>query len=95
MNFERLVSSLYMSGAMALGGMQDEGGKTMVDIMGARQTIDMLAIIAEDLVPQRPDRFEPRCLKRRPKAYPFMKRLRHELRAAQVDHLPARRGPYA
>src|SRR5579864_74043 len=25
MNFERLVSSLYMSGAMALGGMQEEG----------------------------------------------------------------------
>lgn len=47
MNFERLVSSLYMSGAMALGGMQDEGGKTMVDIMGARQTIDMLAVIAD------------------------------------------------
>ena len=47
MNFERLVSSLYMSGAMALGGMQDEGGKAMVDIMGARQTIDMLSIIAE------------------------------------------------
>ncbi len=47
MNFERLVSSLYMSGAMALGGMQDEGGKTMVDIVGARQTIDMLAVIAD------------------------------------------------
>ena len=47
MNFERLVSSLYMSGAMALGGMQDEGGKAMVDIMGARQTIDMLAVIAD------------------------------------------------
>ncbi len=47
MNFERLVSSLYMSGAMALGGMQDEGGKTMVDIMGARQTIDMLSVIAD------------------------------------------------
>jgi len=47
MTFERLVSSLYMSGAMALGGMQDESGKTMVDIMGARQTVDMLAVIAE------------------------------------------------
>ncbi|HVP43013.1 MAG TPA: DUF1844 domain-containing protein [Terriglobales bacterium] len=47
MNFERLVSSLYMSGAMALGGMQDEGGKAMVDIIGARQTIDMLAVIAD------------------------------------------------
>ena len=47
MTFEKLVSSLYMSGAMALGGMQDEGGKTMVDIIGARQTIDSLAILAE------------------------------------------------
>ncbi len=47
MNFERLVSSLYMSGAMALGGMQDEGGKTVVDIMGARQTIDSLSVLAE------------------------------------------------
>lgn len=47
MTFEKLVSSLYMSGAMALGGMQDEGGKAMVDIMGARQTIDSLAILAE------------------------------------------------
>ncbi len=47
MTFERLVSSLYMSGAKALGGMQDEGGKAMVDILGARQTIDSLAILAE------------------------------------------------
>ena len=47
MTFERLVSSLYMSGAMALGGMPDEGGKRMVDIIGARQTIDTIAILAE------------------------------------------------
>ena len=47
MTFEKLVSSLYMSGAMALGGMQDEGGKTMVDIIGARQTIDSLAILSD------------------------------------------------
>lgn len=52
---------------------------------------DMLAVIAEDQVPQRPDRFEPRCQKRRPKNYPFMKRPRRELRAARVDHLPARK----
>jgi hypothetical protein len=57
-----------------------------------RQAIyaDMLAVIAEDQVPERPDRFEPRCLKRRPKRYPFMKRPRRELRAARLDHLPAR-----
>jgi len=52
---------------------------------------DMLAVIAEDPVPERPDRFEPRCQKRRPKAYPFMTRPRRELRAALADHLPARR----
>jgi hypothetical protein len=54
---------------------------------------DMLAVIALDPVPQRPDRFEPRCLKRRPKRYPFMKRPRRELRAARVDHLPAKKQP--
>jgi Transposase DDE domain len=54
---------------------------------------DMLAVIAQDQVPERPDRFEPRCLKRRPKRYPFMNRPRHELRAAHVDHLPARKRP--
>jgi hypothetical protein len=53
--------------------------------------LDMLSAIALDQVPERPDRFEPRCQKRRPKAFPFMKRPRRELRAAQVDHLPARR----
>jgi len=56
---------------------------------------DMLAVIAEDLVPERPDRFEPRCQKRRPKAYPFMTRPRRELKAAHADHLPARRTPHA
>jgi len=54
---------------------------------------NMLAVIALDPVPERPDRFEPRCLKRRPKRYPFMKRPRHELREAHVDHLPARKEP--
>ena len=51
---------------------------------------DMLAVIAEDQVPERPDRFEPRCQKRRPKNYPFMTRPRRELQAAGKDHLPSR-----
>ena len=38
---------------------------------------EMLATIASDLLPVRPDRREPRCQKRRPKAYPFMTRPRH------------------
>ena len=46
-----------------------------------RQTIylEMLAIIAVDLVPDRPGRREPRCLKRRPKAYPFMTKPRRQM----------------
>jgi hypothetical protein len=39
--------------------------------------LEMLATIASDLVPERPDRWESRCQKRRPKAYPFMTRPRH------------------
>jgi len=42
----------------------------------------MLATIASDLVPNRPDRREPRCQKRRPKAYPFMTRPRHLMQDA-------------
>lgn len=48
----------------------------------------MLAVIAGDPVPDRPDRFEPRCQKRRPKAFPFMTRPRRQLKAARKDTLP-------
>jgi len=41
---------------------------------------DMLRIIATDLVPLRPDRWEPRVVKRRPKAYPRLSRPRHHYR---------------
>lgn len=47
----------------------------------ARQRRDlwtqMLAVIAADLVPLRPDRWEPRAVKRRPKSYPRLNRPRH------------------
>ena len=43
---------------------------------------EMLAAIAEDLVPLRPGRREPRCLKRRPKAYPFMTKPRRKMKDA-------------
>lgn len=49
----------------------------------------MLAAIASDPVPDRPDRFEPRCQKRRPKAFPFMTCLRRLLKAARQDKLPS------
>lgn len=40
----------------------------------------MLARLAADLVPLRPDRHEPRVVKRRPKPYPRLDRLRHRYR---------------
>jgi hypothetical protein len=43
---------------------------------------EMLATIASDLVPERPGRREPRCQKRRPKAYPFLTKPRHKMRDA-------------
>jgi hypothetical protein len=57
-----------------------------------RLFVDMLAVIAEDLVPERPNRFEPRCRKRRPKAYPLMTQPRRVLKAAHMDsiHAPKR-----
>lgn len=47
-----------------------------------RQTLyqEMLGIIAADLVPERPGRREPRCVKRRPKAYPSMTKPRHQMK---------------
>ena len=38
---------------------------------------DLLARIAEDIVPSRPNRVEPRCRKRRPKPYPVLTVPRH------------------
>jgi hypothetical protein len=55
--------------------------------------VDMLTVIAEDQVPERPDRFEPRCQKRRPKNYPFMTRPRCQLKAAGKDRLPSLKQP--
>jgi hypothetical protein len=47
MSFERLVQSVYMTAIMQLGGAAPEGQTPQVDILGARQSIDMLTIIAE------------------------------------------------
>lgn len=46
MNFERLIQTLYTQALMLLGGATQPGETPRVDILGARQTIDMLAIIA-------------------------------------------------
>jgi hypothetical protein len=47
MSFDRLVQSLYMQALMQLGGAIDPNQPARVDILGARQTIDMLTVIAE------------------------------------------------
>ena len=47
MNFEQLVQSIYLTAIMQLGGAAREGQQPQVDIIGARQSVDMLGVIAE------------------------------------------------
>jgi hypothetical protein len=47
MSFDRLVQSVYMTAIMQLGGATPEGQAPQVDLMGARQSIDMLTVVAE------------------------------------------------
>ena len=47
MTFEKFAASLYMSSLMQLGLAAPQGGQPQVDLMGARQTIDILAILQE------------------------------------------------
>src|ERR1700722_847760 len=46
MTFERFLASLYMTAMMQLGLMRPPDGPPHVDIIGARQTIDTLSLIA-------------------------------------------------
>ncbi len=45
--FERFMASLYMTALMQLGLLQEEAGRATVDIIGARQTIDTIELLAE------------------------------------------------
>jgi|SRR5208282_3418374 len=47
MSFERFMASLYMTAMMQLGLMHERGGQPGVDLIGARQTIDTLGMLAE------------------------------------------------
>jgi hypothetical protein len=47
MSFEQLVQSIYMTAMMQLGAATHEGQQPQVDILGARQSIDMLSVLAE------------------------------------------------
>ena len=46
-NFERFMASLYMTAMLQLGLMQEQGGQPGVDLIGARQTIDTLGMLAD------------------------------------------------
>ena len=46
-SFERFLASLYMTGMLQLGLMQEQGGQPHLDLIGARQTIDSLSLLSE------------------------------------------------
>lgn len=47
MNFEKLVQSIYMTAALQMGAGTPPGEQPRVDILGARQSIDMLSVLTE------------------------------------------------
>ena len=47
MTFERFLASLYMTAMLQLGLMHQQGDPPRLDIIGARQTIDTLSLLAE------------------------------------------------
>ncbi len=65
MTFERFMASLYMTAMLQLGLMQEERGQPRVDLLGARQTVDTLSLLAEktrgNLTPVE-DNFLQNCL---------------------------------
>jgi Domain of unknown function (DUF1844) len=73
-SFERFMASLYMTSMMQLGLMQEPGGQPGVDIIGARQTIDTLSMLAEKTKGNLT-----------PKEQAFLQNCLYELRMAYVE----------
>ena len=46
-SFERFLASLYMTGMLQLGLMQQQGGQPQLDLIGARQTIDTIGLLSD------------------------------------------------
>ncbi len=46
-SFERFIASLYMSALMQLGLVHEQGAAPVVDLIGARQTVDTLGMLAD------------------------------------------------
>jgi hypothetical protein len=47
MTFDRLVQSVYMQAILQLGGGAEPDQTPQIDLLGARQSIDMLGVLAE------------------------------------------------
>jgi type IV secretory pathway VirB10-like protein len=47
MNFERVIESFYMSALIQMGAIRQDNEPPRVDIIGARQTIDSLAVLQD------------------------------------------------
>lgn len=45
--FEHVIQSIYLSAMIALGAGTEQGQKPRIDILGARQSIDMLSVLQE------------------------------------------------
>lgn len=45
--FQHFMASLYMTAMLQLGLMHEQGGQPRIDLIGARQTIDTLSLLAE------------------------------------------------
>jgi hypothetical protein len=88
MSFERFMASLYMTAMMQLGLMHEQSGQPGVDLIGARQTIDTLGMIAEKTKGNLT-----------PKEQGFLQNCLYELRLAYVEvtntlaHPPQAPGP--
>jgi hypothetical protein len=46
-DFEQVVQSFYLSAVIAMGAAAEPGQKPRVDIIGARQSIDLLTVLSE------------------------------------------------
>jgi hypothetical protein len=84
-NFEGFLASLYMSAMLQLGVMHEQGKQPMVDLIGARGTIDTLGMLADKTkgnLTSKEESFLQNCL--------------YELRMAYVEVTNAlARGPHA
>ena len=47
MTFEKFIASLYMTALLQLGLVHEQGGQPAADLIGARQTIDTISLLAE------------------------------------------------